>query len=69
VVTLEFNKKNPRNASRPLVQQPCGSPNKTIPQNTKKVKWGSNGYKVVSHHIILCKGEKISVGDVVDLIK
>ncbi len=30
VVTLGFNKENPRNASTPLIQQPCDQPNKIV---------------------------------------
>jgi hypothetical protein len=33
-----FNKKYMRNASTPSIQQPCGQPNKAMPQKAKKAK-------------------------------
>jgi hypothetical protein len=53
MVTVEFNKENPKNAFTPLVQQTCGWPNKGMPQKNK----GTNQNKVVSPHIFLTRGK------------
>jgi hypothetical protein len=44
-----FNKEYMRNASTPSIQQPCGQPNKAMPQKTKR----PNKNKLIPHHILL----------------
>lgn len=63
-----FNKENLKNASTPTTQQPCGPPNKATSQKiTKGPSWSS--IYAVPHHILLNKGERTSIRNVVGLIK
>ncbi len=67
MVTLGFNKENPRNSTAPFNQQSQGQPTKVEPPLRPR---GSNQIlMVVPHPIQWNKGEKTNVGGAVDFLR